>query len=455
MADDWYDDDIKLINSLRGGGKDAYRRNPVMEDFFSAAQGTQQLFANKAKMEAFSEAQAEKNALKKALSGVDMSSGEGMGEAVNKVSAINPLMGLKLRQELTKGSTEERKAKTDALKSMVELNKLVLPNLANNPEGYIKHYQYMQTVAPEIAATMRPPESFMKNGQFDMQEYNKHYNEVAHGTMIMEAALKPTPAPHQRTRDLPGGKQQQEEWAKDPQTGQWGWHPTGQPAERWKESEGMTVTLADGTQVQVGGKKQDATGLTPAMQTKTQEGLNASLELQRSLTEVNQLFKPEYLTYGGQWGAFASKVKSKAGYKLNPEEDKFLSDFAAFRSSAAQTMVERLKAMSGVAISPQEYERNLLYIPNPGTGIFDGDSPQELRSKLDRFTKFTNRAVARLNYIRKHGFSIENIPLEQMDTIINKRAGILENQLKSQGLTGPNLTNKVKAQLAVEFGLVQ
>ena len=58
--------------------------------------------------------------------------------------------------------------------------------------------------------------------------------------------------------------------------------------------------------------------------------------------------------------------------------------------------------MSGVAVNPQEFSRAQAFLPNVGTGIFDGDSPTEFRTKVDDLEAFTLAAKWRYENIIKN-----------------------------------------------------
>lgn len=130
--------------------------------------------------------------LKNALQGVDLSTDEGMGIAVNKASQVNPLFGLKLRQELTKGNMEERKAKHEALSKILEFNKAAMKNVGGDFGAYQRLFYMMP---PEIQASMANPQQFVTNGQVNQNAWMDYYNRVQHGTQMIEAALKPPPKP--------------------------------------------------------------------------------------------------------------------------------------------------------------------------------------------------------------------------------------------------------------------
>ena len=126
-------------------------------------------------------------------------------------------------------------------------------------------------------------------------------------------------------------------------------------------------------------------------------------------------------------------------------------------------MNEYIKSITGAAMSEPEAQRILRGMPNPGQGLFDGDSPTEFKAKLDDAMKQTRLALARYEYIKRNGIGLTDragnavIPLERMPEIMNQRGRALEEQLRKANprVTPQELQNSVRGILAKEFGLVK
>lgn len=243
--------------------------------------------------------------------------------------------------------------------------------------------------------------------------------------------------------------------------------PTGTRYVRRSEASGMPgKPPSGGLDIQFGpdgkplsittggkGKGKNATGLTPSTATDVQGKVLSLGDTQRQVAAIGQTFKPEYQQIGTRWRALATSWKDKAGGDVPAADKQMLTDFTTYRSNAAQLFSSTLKELSGGAVTPQEFERAQAWLPTPGTGLFDGDSPTVLKSKLDRYGDFTRKAVARYTYINKHGLSIEDIEIDQMPRFIQARGDELAAEAAKSGLTGAQLKQTVKAQLADEFGL--
>lgn len=175
------------------------------------------------------------------------------------------------------------------------------------------------------------------------------------------------------------------------------------------------------------------------------------------LNDIKDRYKPEYQEVPTRLGMDWTALKDKAGGMLgsvSPEDRAKLDDYVQYRASATQNFSTILKDLSGAAVTESELKRAEAWLPNPGTGIGDGDSPTQLKSKVDRFSDFNDKAVARLHYIQRNDLSLDKVPLDDMPKIIRERGDKLAEQFSKQKLEGDALKAAVKDQLAREFGLV-
>lgn len=176
-------------------------------------------------------------------------------------------------------------------------------------------------------------------------------------------------------------------------------------------------------------------------------------ETMAQITSIRNRYKPEYQELGTRWDAFRSKWKSKLGFEVGPEDRQLLRDYSAYRADAGQLFALTLKDLSGVAVNPTEFKRAEAWLPNPGTGLFDGDAPDELTSKLDRFEEFTRRALMKYAFINKNGLTINDVDVDDMPSKMRSRGNEIAKNFQKDGLTGDALKQAVKYRLADEFGL--
>ena len=157
------------------------------------------------------------------------------------------------------------------------------------------------------------------------------------------------------------------------------------------------------------------TGMTNATTTKVQgQQLDAQDTLAR-LDSIRSSFRPEFQQWGAKLGQRWSDLKDSAGVGLSDAEKQQLTDMSSFQANAYENMSRILNQLSGAAISPAEFERLKRFLPNVGSGVFDGDSPTAFQAKLDRFDKSVRQAIKRYEYAQKNGLQSGGfeIPLEQ------------------------------------------
>lgn len=177
-----------------------------------------------------------------------------------------------------------------------------------------------------------------------------------------------------------------------------------------------------------------------------------------ALREIDRQFKPQYQETFTRAKTLWSSAKDKMGFELPQAEREQLADFSKFKRNAIDTLNKYIKSITGAAMSIQEAERILRGLPNPGTGLFDGDSPVEFKAKLDDAMRQMRFAQARYAYMKRSGLALGDAPqLDKMPTIMNSRAKEIETAIRSQKkVTNENdiraLTRQVLSQ---EFGLVE
>lgn len=196
-------------------------------------------------------------------------------------------------------------------------------------------------------------------------------------------------------------------------------------------------------------------------QNKVDEDL---LDTTRNLMRLDTIagqFKPEFqtlMTRGSNWWTAA---KETLGGKLTNKERQDLTEFSQYKRNAIDSLNQYIKSITGAAMTDAEAQRILKGLPNPGTGLFDGDSPTEFKAKLDDAMKQTRMSVARLAYIKRNGMSLEDgqgnaiVPLSRMPALINERGIEIERVLQDQdpNVKGDALKRAVRRQLSLEFGL--
>lgn len=223
---------------------------------------------------------------------------------------------------------------------------------------------------------------------------------------------------------------------------------------------GISATLPDGTEIRVGGSgKGGPTGLQPATQKKVEEDLLLHTKGLSDTITMEKSFKPEFQTYAKQWENTWFTIKDKAGGwlgNLSEDDKKKYTEMNTWMARAGAVSAKAYHDLAGSALTPLEAEKFGLSIVDPKK-----DGPIEAQTKMKEFSEMHKRAVARLNYIRKYGMSIQNaekagaLPsLEAMDEIMRSRGNQLYQEVVGRGIDPEKAVEVTKRQLAQEFGLV-
>ena len=181
------------------------------------------------------------------------------------------------------------------------------------------------------------------------------------------------------------------------------------------------------------------------------------------LRAIQSSMKPEYLEIPTRLGMQWKGIKAKFG-SLPKQEQGELYKYATFRRDAAQELNELVKERSGGAVTPQEFVRQGVELPNAGNGIFDGDDPVTFQAKFDRAYEVVALGMARNAYLRKADGRnaaattaelARMMPVERFRAQVNHRAKQLEGEVLQQnpGLPKPIVDQEVDRLIKQEFGI--
>jgi hypothetical protein len=185
------------------------------------------------------------------------------------------------------------------------------------------------------------------------------------------------------------------------------------------------------------------------------------LQYSQELSQVRQAirdFQPKFSTAGGKWEQLWSGLKDKAGTLTNPADKEAYQDYVDYRATLGKTVAERIKAMAGTAMTAQEAERQMVYLPDLGSDVpFTGDGPTQTAQKLKTLDRNLTAAQARLYYVKQHGLTIDKVPLDRMPALMNERGDAIAAQIRQAkpGISEDEMGREVRSRLAYEFGLMQ
>jgi len=227
---------------------------------------------------------------------------------------------------------------------------------------------------------------------------------------------------------------------------------TRDPSKLTREQSSRLETEATRLGVGEGQKINIYTGqLSKPTATKVEEQqLNTGDQIAR-LNNIQFSYRPEFLNPKFRATQEWNTLKDKFG--TLPENEKVqLGQFSQYKQNAVQNLNLTIKDLTGASMGVQEADRIISTLPNPGMGVFDGDSPTQFKAKLDNAIQQTKYSLARKQYALKNGLKWENISLGEMPTIVNKRAADIAKQYKLDPTKEAD-KNTIKTQLAAEFGI--
>lgn len=200
-------------------------------------------------------------------------------------------------------------------------------------------------------------------------------------------------------------------------------------------------------------------GMSKSTQTALEKDI---IDLDDSLAQYDRMtaaFEPRFQTLGNRWDNLKSAITSKLGYTLAPEAEAELQAFATHRREVGQAFSTTVNKFAGTAMTAQEAERVMVWAPNAGTGLWDGDDPVTMATKLKKGKEALLEAKRRKRYLLAHGIKHDfakgdtgGIELSDIDKIATKRAGEITAELKAQGLSGDSLNQAVLQRMRQEFG---
>ena len=171
------------------------------------------------------------------------------------------------------------------------------------------------------------------------------------------------------------------------------------------------------------------TALTKASKTKLQQEVVSNTAAIDRLDNLAATMDTTFLEIGPKFQAARTSWAEKfEGVPLisavlgdvSPEDRQQLEDFSTFKAEALGNLNLYIKEITGAAMSQAEAERIMQAVPNPGQGLFDGDSPTQFLAKYNRVLRELKTARARAQYTLKNGNDWDSISLGDMKEILGQ-----------------------------------
>jgi hypothetical protein len=204
-----------------------------------------------------------------------------------------------------------------------------------------------------------------------------------------------------------------------------------------------TVRIVRGTGAGKGKLGRRATG---DLESKT---IDASSLLFRA-KEIENSFNPKFLEYGTQFKQAGLGLAEKAGMKLTPEQKQQKEEFITFKQTTFDNLNRFLNEISGAAVNEHEMKRLRHSMP------IMNDSPTEFNKKLKNTMKMARHSIARYTYIKKNGFKLSDISLDEVPSLMKERGLEIANTLRANnpGFDKEKIMKEAQKLLADEFGLL-
>lgn len=232
------------------------------------------------------------------------------------------------------------------------------------------------------------------------------------------------------------------------------------------QSEGLQLsTNPDGTFTLTQGAIGQGGTLTKPVQTKMQEKAIGTADNIARLEAIGNQFDPSFMEIETRLGNTKTKWKEKLGMDVSPDEKEKLSKYSAFSRDAVENINAYIKEITGAQMSEKEADRISKAMPDPGDGIFSGDSPTEFKAKWRSAMKALKLSQARATYLLRNGVSDQALigmaktntlpSFSQIEETIKGRNIQLEQEMKARNpaASRQEIDVMVAQQLKAEFGI--
>lgn len=249
--------------------------------------------------------------------------------------------------------------------------------------------------------------------------------------------------------------------------------PPGDPQRKFYEgamakqaqSEGLQLTMDKDGNITFTQGALGAGGMTKPVQTDLQKKAITTGDNIARLEAIGQQFDPSFMEIESRFGATKTKWKEKLGMASSPEEKAQLSKYSAFSRDAIENINGYIKEITGAQMSEKEADRIRKAMPDPGEGLFDGDSPTEFKAKWRSAMKSLKLSQARASYLLKSGVTEQALKsmaktntlpsFGQIEETIKARNLQLEQEIKTANpqASQQQIDAAVAKQLKAEFGI--
>jgi len=163
-----------------------------------------------------------------------------------------------------------------------------------------------------------------------------------------------------------------------------------------------------------------------------EKAINLGEQMAR-LDDIKAMFDPSFQTLQGKAGNAVNAMKDFVGIQLDPKQTESLVKFTQYRQVALKNLNDTIKDATGASMGVDEAKRIIATMPNPGTGVWDGDSPKQFEAGMNKAIDLTKNAMIRTNWAKANGVDPlkTGIELEKVPSLISETGQKLEAQIRS------------------------
>jgi hypothetical protein len=193
--------------------------------------------------------------------------------------------------------------------------------------------------------------------------------------------------------------------------------------------------------VQIGGPY--SASMRPSTQGNIEQRQTDLESLQNRLQGIEQIYKPERQTYQDKAYFQYLRQKNKAGFELTPEERQYLVETTQMKRRAYENLNLYIQEITGAQMSQEEAKRLRRVMPDPGDGIFDGDSPVQFEANLNDALSRVRASLKRYRDLRERGLLpndgqiteelTREYPLMQYQDVTDDLSAMSQEELLSEG----------------------
>jgi hypothetical protein len=193
--------------------------------------------------------------------------------------------------------------------------------------------------------------------------------------------------------------------------------------------------------VQIGGPYSES--MRPSTQGNIEQRQTDLESLQNRLQGIEQIYKPERQTYQDKTYFQYLRQKNKLGMELAPEERQYLVETTQMKRRAYENLNLYIQEITGAQMSQEEAKRLRRVMPDPGDGIFDGDSPLQFEANLNDAMSRVRASLKRYRDLRERGLLpndgqitkelTREYPLTQYQDVTDDLSAMSQDELLSEG----------------------